>query len=53
MRKKSLLILHMTWAFLLCLRPAFSQTTHNAKNVDRTAMSFYDGLQTFRALSIR
>lgn len=37
------------WAFLH-LHTAFSQTLNNPKNVDRTAMSFFDGQQTFRAL---
>ncbi|SDF72806.1 Thermolysin metallopeptidase, alpha-helical domain [Dyadobacter soli] len=35
---------------LLFCRASFSQTLHNAKNVDRTAMSFFDGQKTFRAL---
>lgn len=29
---------------------SFSQQIYNGKNVDRTAMSFFDGQQTFRAL---
>ncbi len=36
--------------FRFSCHSTFSQTLNNAKNVDRTAMSFYDGLQTFRAL---
>jgi len=36
-------------AFLL-LHKSFSQTIYNYKNVDRTAMSFFDGPQTFRAM---
>ena len=37
--------------FLLLLRHAvLSQPLYNAKNVDRTATSFFDGSQTFRAL---
>ena len=35
---------------LLTQHTALAQTLHNGKNVDRTAMSYYDGLQTFRAL---
>ncbi|MBO9613417.1 MAG: M4 family metallopeptidase [Dyadobacter sp.] len=47
--KKTLLTL--LGIFVVTLRPAaFSQTLNNAKNVDRTAMSHYNGLKTFRAL---
>lgn len=35
---------------LLLWQMVSAQNLHNAKNVDRTAMSFFDGLQTFRAL---
>lgn len=35
--------------FLYC-HCSFSQNLYNSKNVDRTAMTFFDGLQTFRAL---
>lgn len=35
---------------LLSCHMAVSQNEYNKKNVDRTAMSFYDGLQTFRAM---
>jgi hypothetical protein len=35
---------------LLSCHLAVSQNEYNKKNVDRTAMSFYDGLQTFRAM---
>jgi hypothetical protein len=39
-----------TTFLLLCCQIAFSQTLYNPKNVDRTATSFFDGQQTFRAL---
>lgn len=49
MMKKLHLVL--TGAFLLFQQyTAVSQTLYNAKNVDRTAMSYYNGLRTFRAL---
>lgn len=36
--------------FLLLWQTVSAQNLHNANNVDRTAMSYFDGLQTFRAL---
>ncbi len=43
-------ILSLIVIFILCCHTSFSQTLHNPQNVDRTATSYYNGLQTFRAL---
>lgn len=48
MKQIAILILFYT-TFFACAA-GFSQTLPNPKNVDRTAMSIYDGQQTFRAL---
>ncbi|MET7253798.1 M4 family metallopeptidase [Dyadobacter fermentans] len=41
----------LLWTFSLLVHyTASSQNLHNPKNVDRSAMSFFDGQQTFRAL---
>jgi hypothetical protein len=37
-------------AFIFLSLNSFAQTLYNPKNVDRTAMSYFDGQQTFRAL---
>ncbi|MHA4737797.1 M4 family metallopeptidase [Dyadobacter sp. MSC1_007] len=47
---KRALFVFTIFALFLKNQFTFSQTLHNAKNVDRTAMSYFDGLQTFRAL---
>ncbi|WP_353717620.1 M4 family metallopeptidase [Dyadobacter sp. 676] len=48
--KRSFLHLTAGLACLLASGVSFAQPFYNAKNVDRTAMSFFDGQQTFRAL---
>lgn len=49
MKRHILYLLFMELGMLIPF-PAISQTLYNAQNVDRTAMSFFDGQQTFRAL---
>src|SRR5688572_3857172 len=48
--RRNLSLIVFVWFSLLGLESAFSQKMYNQKNVDRTAMSFFDGQQTFRAL---
>jgi hypothetical protein len=48
--RRNLSLIVFVWFSLLGLGSAFSQNMYNQKNVDRTAMSFFDGQQTFRAL---
>lgn len=47
---KKLLFYFLTVLGMLPGHSSMSQNTYNEKNVDRTAMSFFDGQQTFRAL---
>lgn len=46
------LVLHLLLAGIWALNPLLSasQPLNNPQNVDRTSMSFFDGMQTFRAL---
>lgn len=46
--RKHLLLLLVGWLFIS--HPLFPQTIYNPKNVDKTATSYFDGQQTFRAL---
>lgn len=48
--RRNLSLIVFVWFSLFSLGSAFSQNMYNQKNVDRTAMSFFDGQQTFRAL---
>ena len=47
--KKILILLPSVQVWILG-HSSFSQQIYNEKNVDRTATSFFDGQQTFRAL---
>lgn len=47
---KKILTLLLSLQVWISGHTSFSQQTYNQKNVDRTATSFFDGQQTFRAL---